>query len=361
MKKVIILQKYLTPYRIPLFNQISNHPEIDLILFYYGTIEERRKWKKFGAKEFKEFQCKGISIASGFEGNIEIPYKLFSDLLRKRPNFIICAPDIGGIVSYLYKHTCSAKYIIWSEATPVTETKGSKMKLAFRRILYDKASAIIVPGKLAETYIRRFLEKPKIYEARNTIEEQRFQLNQDQIMNKFRDDKLTFTFSGSLVERKGVHLLLTVFKRLFDRHPSLRDSCELQMLGTGPLDISEYQDSAIHIRGFCDGDTYASRMKSSHVFVLPSQHDCNPLTIIEALYAGNIIIASDGVGNYPEAVNGNGFVFKSGDAEQLRKILEHLIQLSKTEQQAMALSSRLIADDFATRRSADGFIRAILN
>jgi len=50
---------------------------------------------------------------------------------------------------------------------------------------------------------------------------------------------------------------------------------------------------------------------------MPSLADCNPLSFIEAAKAGNVLLASKGVGNYPELVNGNGYIFDIGNADDL--------------------------------------------
>jgi len=59
---------------------------------------------------------------------------------------------------------------------------------------------------------------------------------------------------------------------------------------------------------FLKKEETARLYKNCHVFVMPSLADCNPLSFIEAAKAGNVLLASKGVGNYPELVNGNGYI-----------------------------------------------------
>ncbi len=65
MKKVVILQKYLAPYRVPIFNALAGSPEMDLSLLYYGKPEARRIWSAFPDREFTEVQSRCISIKAG--------------------------------------------------------------------------------------------------------------------------------------------------------------------------------------------------------------------------------------------------------------------------------------------------------
>jgi hypothetical protein len=161
--RVVILQKYLAPYRVPIFNALARNAGIDLTLLYYGRPEARRKWGDFPDREFTEVQSRCISIKAGYEANLELPFSIFHDLGRLRPDVIICAPDSGGIAASLYAKRSGARFCIWSEATPVTERKTSYLKNNLRKTLYQGAANFIVPGILAERYLRQYLPEADMY------------------------------------------------------------------------------------------------------------------------------------------------------------------------------------------------------
>ncbi len=361
MKKVVILQKYLAPYRVPLFNGIAEFPDIELTLLYYGKLEARRKWGTFANRKFSEIQSRCFSVSAGYERNLELPHSLLSDLERIRPDVIICAPDIGGVAAAIYSRRNAARYSIWSEATPVTEKTVSFLKGHMRNSLYKNADCFIVPGELSEKYIRSYCPSAEVHFAPNTIEEKRFSISAEDLNRKFDKERLTITFSGSLVERKGILLLLEAFTNLMSVRPELRSKCMLRILGTGPLDLSNFKTTNIEIAGFCEQQTYADFFMESHVFILPSLHDNNPLTVVEGLFAGNAIIVSDGVGNYPEAVHGNGYVVPSNSVAEIAGILEKIIALTRKELLRMACESTVIARQFSVERSVNGFLSAILS
>lgn len=359
MTRVVILQKYLAPYRVPVFNGIAGHPAVNLTVLYYGKIEARRKWSAFDAPEFAEVQARCVSIGVGYEWNLELPLSLLKDLERIRPDVIICAPDSGGIAAALYARKAGASICIWSEATPVTEQSVSFPKRFLRRKLCRQAHGFLVPGSLAETYIREYRPSAKVFRAPNAIDEERFSVSREQLPAKFSSRRVVITFSGSLVERKGIVLLLEAFHQLLREQPALRDDCLLRVMGTGPLDLARYHGNPVTFTGFCENETYRTHFKESHIFVLPSLHDNNPLTVVEGLFSGNVMLLADGVGNHPEAVRGNGLVVPANSVEDLKRGLATLLSLPRTELLRMSAVSLAIATEFSVTRSVDGFLAAI--
>lgn len=359
MKKVVILQKYLAPYRVPVFNGIARHPAVDLTLLYYGKIESRRKWSAFGGREFAEVQANCISLHSGYESNVEIPFSLLQNLADIRPDVIICAPDIGGIAAAMYARKAGVGIYIWSEATPETEQKVSPLKRYLRRTLYGQAAGFLVPGSLTELYIRQYQPTAEVFRVPNAIDENRFSISREQLSAKFGSARLVITFSGSLVGRKGIILLLEAFRQLLQEQPPLREDCLLRVMGTGPLDLDCYRADAVMFAGFCENETYWTYFKESHIFVLPSLRDNNPLTVVEGLYSGNVLLLTDGVGNHPEAVRGNGLVVPANSVDELKRGLATLLALPRAKLLQMAARSVAIAPEFSVTRSVDSFLAAI--
>ena len=359
MKKVIILQKYLAPYRVPVFNMLAESEVIDLTVLYYGKREERRKWNKFPDKKFKEYQSRCLSVKKNYNSNMELPYALLGELRALKPDVIICAPDIGGITSILHGMLFGSELIIWSESTFVTEGNVGYLKKLLRKYIYSKANRFLVPGKLAEEYVKSFINSANVFYVNNSIEEELFKITYNELKNKFNKDKIEIVFSGSLISDKGIIELLTAYKKLVDSDREIKSNTCLRILGTGTLDVAEYCNDNIIIEGFCENPLYSETFKKSNIFVLPSYHDCNPLTVIEALFSGNILILSDKVGNSPEAIRGNGYVIPAHSVEEIEVALKTILTLPRTSRVDMAFKSLEIAKDFSMQRSVNGFLAAI--
>ena len=360
MMPVVLLQKYLSPYRVPLFNAIAATPGIDLTVLYYGAPEERRRWTVFPGKAFAEAKASCLTFRGGYERNIDIPWSLPRELHRLRPEAVVCAPDAGGIAAWFHVRSRRGRLVVWSEAIPSTETGASHPKRRLRSTIYGAASAFAVPGELSERYIREFRPDARFFRTPNTTDEKLFAATPAEVERKFSaDGPLLVTFSGSLIERKGTHILVPAFRRLLDEEPSLRGRVQLRLLGTGPLDLTGAAGGGVDLLGFREGEAYSRTFRESHLFVLPSLRDNNPLTVVEALFAGNALLLSEGCGNHPEAVRGNGTVVPAGSAERLFGAMRDLLLRPRAELAAMAQASLLIASEFSVERSAGGFRAAL--
>jgi glycosyltransferase involved in cell wall biosynthesis len=301
-------------------------------------------------------QPRGWSIPTGYESNVELPLGLRSALRNLSADVIVCAPDWGGMAAF----TQAAKRVIWSEATTTTEEAVSATKRAFRRRVYGCADAFVVPGRLARSYIEAMGGNAPFVEVRNSIDERTFRVADDRFAGKFAGrQRRTITFSGSLVDRKGVVLLLDAFAAARSRHPEAGARAVLQIIGAGPLDLSNRPRANVEFSGHLDGATYREAMQRSHVFVMPSVSDCNPLVLIEALYCGCALIVSDGVGSHPEVVRDNGRLVARGNLEQLTDALSWAITAPDASLRDFAARSLAIATQFDTACAATQFLRAV--
>lgn len=356
---VVILQKYLTPYRLPLFNALAEQKDIHLTVLLYGRPEMRRKWEAFEGEEFAVKQVRCLAFPVSYEKNFSFPFSLLSELYSIAPDLIICAPDFGGIAALLYIRTKSACYTIWSESTQITDGSGSWLRRKLRAFIYSMSTGFIVPGLLSERYIRSFIPAAQVSFANNCVNDSQFSLSASQVSDKFEKKVLNITFSGSLVMRKGILHLLDAFKRLNQDQPALAATCRLRVLGAGTLDLTEYQSANVSLVGFLQNEQYFTFIKESHLFILPSLSDCNPLTVVEALLAGNVLVLSDKVGNYPEAIQGNGVVVPSHSVDTIYSALVDLLRLPRQELLSMANCSLKVSDKFSTANSIQGFLKAI--
>jgi glycosyltransferase involved in cell wall biosynthesis len=136
-------------------------------------------------------------------------------------------------------------------------------------------------------------------------------------------------FSGQLIERKGVDLLIRAFTQTSDRLPELR----LQILGTGPA-LYALQDmipwnlrDRVHFLGFQQPTAIPKIFAESDIFVLPSRHDGWGVVVNEALGAALPIIVSNRVGARDLVVNGcNGLITAADDVDSLAAALLKLGQ-----------------------------------
>lgn len=138
-----------------------------------------------------------------------------------------------------------------------------------------------------------------------------------------------FIFSGALIPRKGVDVLLSAFAEVTRRFPS----AELVILGNGPLHeaLAAGVDTSIrhrvHFAGQVPQEDLPAYFGAASVFVFPSRHDGWAVVINEACGAGLPIVATRSTGAVRDLVTDgfNGFVVDRDDAGKLAAGMMHFL------------------------------------
>lgn len=139
-------------------------------------------------------------------------------------------------------------------------------------------------------------------------------------------DTIDIMFAGSISRIKGIHILIKAFNEIKE------ENLRLHIAGKG-TDEDEMRalagdDPRIHFYGFLKEEQLMRLYRSANVVVVPSIcHDNSPMVIYESLMSGTPVIASR-LGGMPELIEDgyNGYLFESGNAEQLKSKLEALIK-----------------------------------
>lgn len=167
---------------------------------------------------------------------------------------------------------------------------------------------------------------------------------------------LSLLFVGQLNRRKGLHHLLKVVR-------DLKQDVELTLAGRIMPDsdlYNEYKnDLNIHFIGFVDSNNLQNVYHNKDVFVLPSLAEGMSLAGLEAMALGMPILCSDNTGINDLVENGiNGFVFKTGDLEDLKQKIQWFLS-HRNLLKDMGLKSRHIAEDHSWDRYYTEFAKII--
>lgn len=132
-------------------------------------------------------------------------------------------------------------------------------------------------------------------------------------------------FVGRIVPEKGLRRLIEAFKKT-------RTSKKLVVAG-GPSDSREYYeevrssaagDGRILLVGFVEGRELEELYSNAYLYVLPSDVEGMPMSLLEAMAYGRCCLTSD-IPECSEVLGGAGSTFAAGDAESLRAQLERLL------------------------------------
>jgi glycosyltransferase involved in cell wall biosynthesis len=135
-------------------------------------------------------------------------------------------------------------------------------------------------------------------------------------------------FAARLVAEKGAHYLIEAFRGLdTDLKLVIAGDAQHEELYKKKLREMTGGDSRIVFTGFVTGQLLEELFSSARVYVLPSEIEGLPVSLLEAMSYGNCCLVSDIPENL-EALGeegGTGFTFRGKDAEDLRRKLSWLL------------------------------------
>lgn len=132
-------------------------------------------------------------------------------------------------------------------------------------------------------------------------------------------------FLGRIVPEKGVHYLIEAFKRL--------NTDKKLVIAGGASDSSEYyeqiqsaaaSDPRIILTGFVEGRMLRELYSNAYVYVLSSDLEGMPMSLLEAMSYGCCCLVSD-IPECTEVVEDHAAVFRHGDVDDLERQLSALI------------------------------------
>ena len=161
------------------------------------------------------------------------------------------------------------------------------------------------------------------------------------------DGKTVFLFSGQLIERKGVDVLLRAFAEL----TASRSDMALLLLGDGPLrqsleaSVPAFCRHLVHFAGHVEQADLPAHFHAADVFVLPSRHDGWGVVVNEACAAGLPVIVTAAAGASRDLVadGRNGFIVPRDDVAALRGRMLHFLEKPADIRQYGGQSKQIVA------------------
>jgi len=213
-------------------------------------------------------------------------------------------------------------------------TKGTSFLRKYLAILIEKiagkfCSKIICVSdfdrNLALKY--RIISPNKTTLIHNGVENQYIELESP---DKAQPREIRIVFVGRLAQPKDPLLLLKSFNSL---HSELKDKAQISIIGQGPKRkelekfIKENRlEGKVKLLGSISREKVFEVLRKSDIFVLISNWEGFPYTIIEAMSCGLAIIASE-VGGIKEALSDDyGILVKRGDKKGIKNALVKLLK-----------------------------------
>jgi glycosyltransferase involved in cell wall biosynthesis len=383
--RLTILMDVPSPYRTHFFNSLTGClAEHDLefeVLFMAETVPIRH-WNLDKSKlKFKYAVCRGFHFHFG-QTSFHLNLGIVWSILRSPPKWLL----VGGswniptvILCLLTQHIFRGRgqTIMWSEANFRSSSKGNFLVNRIRKWLLSGVDAFAVPGEVAAQTIFDHWHIPHkpILHLPNLVDEMLFKekvsslrIIKDELRKGlgFSSEDLLFLWPARLHENtKG---LLNFLSAIAD---SFTENVKIMIAGEG--EDRRRIECWIKEASLCKNITLLGQKSEQDMlslyaiadgFLLPSLKDPNPLSVIEALWAGLPILISINCGNYIEAVDEeiNGWVIDPADKNAMRTAFEKLINLTLDERKLFGLRSIQIAElQFATQVNVQRFLNELRN
>lgn len=135
----------------------------------------------------------------------------------------------------------------------------------------------------------------------------------------------TSFFLGRLVPEKRPELLIDAFKNI--------ETDKRLVIAGGGSDTSEYErhlheraegDPRVLFTGFVTGEPLAELYSNAYCYVLPSDVEGMPMSLLEAMAYGRACVTSD-IPECSDVLAGTGTTFSCGDVSALREVLTTLL------------------------------------
>lgn len=371
--KVALIHNIIAPYRIPIFEDLANHPIIDLKVFYCAKTHSNRNWEIDTRETYDYKVLAGICIHIGGI-NYHVNPSIVLELLRSKFDVVILAgcTDFTTQIGFIFSKLFKKPVIIWSEGILSARSKIGKLISPLTNCMISNADAIIVPGKLSRQYHISCGASPERVFIGPSIVDNDYYIDQCSSIKQKKEsikkelgigNNKIIVFVGRLVVKKGVQILLEAFQLL----RSSRDDISLLIVGDGPERdqfetwVSDHNIQGVIFTGWTDGDEKVKYYAIADVFVLPTMEDVWGLVVNEAMCCGLPIITSSSAGCSIDLVENdqNGYIVNPNNVDDIYQALLGVFE-DPTKAELMGRRSlEKIQKDFSVEKTVDGFLSAI--
>ena len=169
------------------------------------------------------------------------------------------------------------------------------------------------------------------------------------------DNDSYILFLGRLVPEKGITYLIEAFKKV-------NTSKKLVIVG-GSSDTLEFEnelkamaDERIIFTGFKQGRMLEEFYSNAYAYVLPSDLEGMPISLLEAMSYGNCCITSD-IAECTEVVGEYGISFKKGNVEDLKEKLQNICDNPELVKHYKQIVSDYVCEKFNWNTVVDNTLR----
>jgi glycosyltransferase involved in cell wall biosynthesis len=337
-RQLLVLTEIIAPYRIPVFNALAQHPEIDLrVIFLAETDPSIRQWRIYSDEIQFSYEVLPSWRTRLGKYNLLLNQKVADRLRTLHPDVIVC----GGY-NYLaswqalrWARRNGVPFLLWCESTDKDHRAGHSLVESLKKNFFDICDGFIVPGTSAREYVSRMgAAAERIFAAPNAVDNYLFafaaksaRMNALRVRGELDLPSRYFLFVGRLVRTKGVFDLLEAYRGL---NENIRSQIGLIFAGEGPLRAEldamarTIYPGSVRFPGFVQRDELASYYGLAECLVFPTHSDPWGLVVNEAMACGLPVICGHAAGCAADLIRSNGRLVAARNVFQLASAMQEI-------------------------------------
>lgn len=389
--KIVIVAPTCFYYQVPLFQELNNHPNIDLTVYFCSDegISGQDVKTVYGSDEGWEIVGKPLigykyiflpnqsprgSYLKSLVGLAN--FRVWNQLKQDQPDAVVIMSWMNPTWWLAFLACVRFRFPVFfmTDANFSAENSKSFLRSTIKRILLGKLLFPATSGFLCagtenqRLYSHYGVQSKKLISfayswGYSTLisEADRLQGEKIALRQQFGLplDAIIILYCGRLSPEKGSIELIEAYNEISSPNKALL------LVGDGPLrqrmgTIAELHNlESIYFMGFQNRNNIAKFYMMSDMLVLPSHRETWGLVVNEALCFSLPVVVSDQVGAGVDLVNPgeNGYVFHAGDVTDLSTQISKLFDMSDEHRKAMGKKSLDLITEWSNRDLATPFIK----
>jgi len=366
--RFVCLTNIPTPYRLHLFRVFSEElrrRDWDFEVWFMAESERGRLWR-FQEEEF----CFKFRTFPGWHfRTFHFNPSIIRSAVRRSPGVFLVAGGWANPTNLLLgPHFRRVPSLFWCESHAQSARIPSGWVHAVRRAAFRAYAGYAVPGEQSRQWVQRIAPGKPVFKLPNTVNESLFSEQVAQARSQrsslrrqmnLADEQRVLIMPARLIPVKGIEPFLEAFDSW---KCSEKRSVTILVAGDGELRTQledwgrKHASSDLRLLGHVDQARMVQLYALSDAFALASFRDANPLTVIEALWAGLPLIVSERIGNLQEVLRSgeNGWAFAPGSQPSVHAALAKWRTSLEGNYEEIGLTSARIAHQFFHTRKAVG-------
>jgi glycosyltransferase involved in cell wall biosynthesis len=371
------------PYRLHLFRCLHREflvQGVDFRVLFMAETEPGRFWELAPGEFGFPFKiARGAHVRLG-DAVFHFNPAIICDTLWHRPAWLIVGgswahPTSFGLAGLSRLPPRRSTILFWSEANPSSTRWHSGPVALLRRRILSCADGFVVPGSIAEQTVRsivpaadkRFLHLPNLVDETlydSAVAQLRLRRSELRAAFGASDRELVLLWPARLHEpTKGILSFLRTTRN------QITPEVMILLAGEGPdraaveAWLRDHHLPQVKLLGHRSESDMLTLLASADALILPSLKDCNPLVVIEGLWAGLPLLISDRCGNWPEALHPgvNGWLVDPDSPQTVSSAFSSLLACSRHTLERMGAASRDIAvQRFSSRSCVRAFVTNLI-